>query len=215
MRLIVGLILAIVFIVAHPTGAAIAVDRAPAVVERKTFDPSHLPPEMPPLKPGEAALTQSRFDCNVEMKYVVLNARTNDGRCDTSIRVRAIRLMLRLHVTIWLPQNAPRKLSDHEEGHRQIAEEIYGDAERVARAVAKPIDGKTITGTGDDCPAAQKQAVQSAADDICTKYLDRTGNRTSVVGDMYDDLTGHGTKADPAEQEAIRQAFANEGISSR
>jgi hypothetical protein len=215
MRWIVGLIVGIAWIAAPRAGAEVAIERAPAVIERKTFDPSHRPPEMPPLKPGEAALTQARFDCNVEMTYVVVNSRAHEEKCDTSIRIRAVRLVLHLNVTIWLPQNAPAKLSNHEEGHRQIAEEIYRDAERVARAIARPIDGKTITGTGDDCPAAQKQAVQSAADDICKNYLDRTGNRTSVVGDIYDDLTGHGTRADPAEQEAIRQAFAKEEKSSR
>ena len=190
--------------------AEVTVDRTPAIVTRNTFDPAHPPSEMPPLSPGEAAVTQSRFDCDVETTYAVTSSREHDARCDASVRVKSIHLSLHLNVTIWLPQNAPAKLAAHEEGHRLIAEEIYLDAEKIARWIAAPTDGKTLAGVGDDCPAAEKAAVQSAIDSICQNYLDRTGKRTSAVGDIYDEMTAHGTRQDPGEQEAIREAFAKE-----
>ena len=187
--------------------ADVTIERKPATVERRTFDPAHPPSDMPPLKENEAALTESKFDCKVGMNYRVISHKHQPDGCEATLQVQGIHVDLELTVTIWLPENAPAKLVAHEEGHRRIAERIYAGAEQIARAIAKPLDGKRVTAIGPDCAAADKQASDSAATDFCKEYLRQTVTATSRVGGIYDDLTAHGTRAEPAEDEAIRQAF--------
>ena len=190
-----------------PGWGAVTIDRKPAVVEHRTFDPAHPPADMPPLKEAEAAVTESKFDCQVAMKYQVVGHQRGADGCTTTLLVQDIQATLQLNVIIWLPNSAGAKLTAHEEGHRRIAEQIYGDAERVARSAARGLDGKKVVATAPDCAAADKKATESSAHQFCEGYLTQTFDVTRQVGDAYDDLTAHGTRAEPAEDEAIRQAF--------
>ena len=85
------------------THADVTVEQKPVEIERKTFDPNHRPPEMPALKPGEAAVTESRFDCDADISYKIIERKTGDETCAVSLRVQAVhrvdkaqRLALRL-----------------------------------------------------------------------------------------------------------------------
>lgn len=187
--------------------AEVTVDRQPAVVERRTFDPAHRPPQMPPLRGNEAAVTESKFDCKVGMDYRVLDRNHRPDGCTATLQVQGIHIELQLRVVLWLPDHAPAKLIAHEEGHRQIAERVYAQAEQTARTIAKPMDGKRVIGDGADCAAAEKRATESTAGGFCKDYLRQTATTAGRVGDVYDDLTAHGTRAEPSEDEAIRQAF--------
>jgi hypothetical protein len=186
---------------------AVTIDRKPAVVEHRTFDPAHPPADMPPLKGAEAAVTESKFDCQVAMKYQVLGHQWGADGCVTTLLVQDIHATVQLNVIIWLPNSAGAKLTAHEEGHRRIAEQIYGDAERIARTVGQGLDGKKLVATASDCATADKKATDSSAQQFCEGYLKQTFDVTRQVGDAYDELTAHGTRAEPAEDEAIRQAF--------
>ena len=187
--------------------ADIIIDRVPTEVVHKTFDPLHPPASMPPLKENEAAITHSDFTCAVSMEYQVLNHRKHEGQVKADLQVQSVHATLRLRITIWLPKGASAKLSAHEEGHRQIDQRAYEDAEKIARTLAEKIDGRELEGEGDDLQAAEQAAVQPLEDGYCRDYLDQTGKLASKINDIYDDLTAHGTKLDPAEDEAIRQAF--------
>jgi hypothetical protein len=187
--------------------AEVTIDHKPLTVERRTFDPAHPPADMPPLKGGEAAVTESKFDCRVGMKYQVVGHKREPNGCVTTLTVQSVQATLQLNVIIWLPKGAAQKLAAHEEGHRRIAEQVYADAQQVARTVAASIDGKEVNGQAADCESADKQATDSFARQFCEQYLKRTFDVARQVGDLYDDLTAHGTRADPAEDEAIRQAF--------
>ena len=187
--------------------AEVTIIRKPAVVEHRTFDPAHRPAEMPPLKGAEAAVTESKFDCQVAMTYqVVGHQRTSDG-CRTTLRVQDIHATIQLNVIIWLPNGAGAKLSAHEECHRRIAEQVYCYASDVARSVARELSGKKVVATAGDCGAADKKAGDVSAHQFCDGYLKGTFEVARQVGDAYDDLTAHGTRLEPAEDEAIRQAF--------
>jgi hypothetical protein len=188
----------------------VTVDVNPVTVERKIFDPAHPPADMPSLHEREAALTQSEFSCGVAVTYQVLSHRQQDGLCHSVLKVRGLAITLQLKLVIWLPNNATPKLSAHEEGHREIAERVYQDAEKAARSITKSLEGKTLAGDAADCEAAEKGAVRAAADQFCHAYLDLTARPASRVGDIYDEITAHGTKKEPAEDEAIRQAFERE-----
>lgn len=187
--------------------AEVTVDRHPTIVERRTFDPAHRPADMPSLRGNEAAVTESKFDCKVAVDYRTIDTQRKPDGCKTTLQVRGVHIELQLKVILWVPEHAPAKLESHEEGHRRIAERVYEHAEQTARAIAKPVDGTRVTGEGADCDAAEKQATDSAAERFCKEYLRRTATAAGRVGDLYDDLTAHGTRAEPTEDEAIRQAF--------
>ena len=61
----------------------VTIEQKPAVIERKSFDPAHRPPEMPPLKPGEAAVTESQFDCAADLTYKVVDRNQTSDGCKT------------------------------------------------------------------------------------------------------------------------------------
>jgi len=187
--------------------AAVTVDRKPAVIERKMFDPGHRPSDMPALTGHESAVTQSQFECSVTLSYQVLSHKEQGGGCKAFLKVQGISVALQLKIVIWLPEGATPKLSAHEEGHRQIAERVYERAEKAARLIAKTVDETTIGGQAVDCDGAEKQATQNASSRFCESYLDQTARPSARVSEIYDDLTAHGTREEPAEDEAIRRAF--------
>jgi len=189
-------------------GADVTVSKKPPVVEQKTFDPAHPPTDMPPLKDDEAALTEARFDCAMNLTYVVTERKPAAERCTTVLQVRGVTITLQLKIVIWLPDKVPAKLTAHEEGHRQIDERVYEDAERVARDLAARLDGQSLSGEGVDCAAAEAAVTRAAADQFCKVYLKQIAGEAGRVGDAYDQITAHGTRSQPSEPEAIHQAFA-------
>jgi hypothetical protein len=188
----------------------VTVEQKPVVVERRTFDPVHRPAEMPPLKAGEAAVTESRFDCSADLSYRVSDRNPTAGGCTTTLRVESVHLTLTLKILIWLPTSAPQKLVAHEEGHSRIDQRIYEEAKTLAETEGRSTDGQLISASAADCTAAENKATQSAADEICKRYLQAVGQRTQRINQHYDSITSHGTKPLPAEDKAIEQAFDRE-----
>ncbi len=186
---------------------SVTIKREPPVVEHKIFDPSHPPKAMPHLSGDEAAVTEAVFNCSLNTTYHVDEQIGGDGGCRSTIRIKAIQIDLQVHITIWLPIDAKEKLKAHEEGHRRITERIYKErAENAARAAATRADGKQFTGKGKDCDQAVNAAMGQADTLLCQSYLKETGGVAGRIGDLYDDLTRHGTNKLPEDQ-AIRQAF--------
>ena len=202
--------IASVLLLAAAASADVKITREPAAVEHKTFDPAHRPADMPPLKGNEAAVTQSTFECQVGVNYEVVSRKPEGGRCATSIRLEGVRMTIHLKIVIWLPQGSPAKLKAHEEGHRQIDQRVYDGAESIARQIARAIDGQTVTGEADTCDTAEKEATKVAAGKLCRLYIEKVAKPASRISDTYDQITAHGTRAEPAEEEAIRQSFAAE-----
>jgi hypothetical protein len=188
--------------------AAVTIKRQAPVVEQKAFDPADPPKEMPHLNQGEAAVTESVFKCGVSTTYHVVERHPQDGKCESVLKIDGLELTLQLHITIWLPEKAPQKLAGHEEGHRRMAERIYREsAESTARAAAEKLNGRQIKGTGSDCDAASTAALNDADTRLCQEYLNQIGGMASRLGDIYDEITAHGTRLSPAEDEAIAQSF--------
>lgn len=199
-----------VLLLAGVARADVTITRKPPVVEHKTFDPAHRPTDMPPLSGNEAAVTQSMFECQVAVDYQIVSRKPADGGWVTAIKLDGVRMTLTMKVVIWLPEHAPAQLKAHEEGHREIDERAYGDADRTARQIGQAMDGQTITGEGATSQASEKQATDSAAAMLCRSYIERVAKRAARIGDRYDQITAHGTRAQPPQEEAIRQAFARD-----
>jgi hypothetical protein len=191
-----------------PAAAAVKVQKADAVIERRTFDPANRPEGMPELEPGLDAACAYRYGCQVAMRYQIISQRKQpDGRCRTAIRVFDVRPMLTLNVTIWLPEGAGEKLKAHEEGHRRIMERIYQTAEVDAAAAAKKWEGRRVDGEGETCEQAAQDLLAAASKELATEYAATVVDRARRVDAIYDELTNHGLRAEPGEDEAIRKAF--------
>ncbi|HEY7086565.1 MAG TPA: hypothetical protein VH518_00670 [Tepidisphaeraceae bacterium] len=188
------------------TRGEVTIDRTDAVIEHKTFDPKHPPADMPSLHPNEAAVTQSFFGAESHVGGEVVDRHAVPEGCQASIKVDSVHMTVRLRITVWLPKDAPPKLVKHEEGHRELAEHFYKDAESIAREEAQKLIGQTVTGTGKNCEEAGDNALKHAAQELGQRYLARTDIPCSKAQEIYDQLTLHGTNAF-AESKAIEEAI--------
>jgi hypothetical protein len=197
-----------------PAGERVAeqevkVDVAPPEVRTRTFDPKNPPSDMPPLKPGEAAVTQSNFSAQALIGALVVDQTPGDKQCAATVRVNSVSLTARLEITIWLPQGGATKLTAHEDGHRRIDEQFYAGAEKVARELSERMLTREFKGTAGVCDEAVQAAIQKAGNELCGQYMDAVQRPAARAQEIYDELTDHGRNK-LGEDAAIRQAVEQE-----
>lgn len=176
------------------------------VYEHHEFDPANPPAEMPRLTPGENAVTQSYFGADARVGGQVFQTRQVNGEFEVSIKVDMVRMTLQMRAHIWVPKNTTPKLTNHEEGHRLIAERFYANAETLARPLADGLLGQILIVRGPDPQMAADQALREAAQSLGAKYLALTDEPCAKVQREYDRITAHGTNA-VKEDAAIEQAM--------
>lgn len=202
----VGWLLLLGCIGAGAARGPVVVDRQPAQIETKYFDPANRSREMPPLKGTEAAVTQSQFGIASLMEVAITQHQPDRGQEQVTAHVDRVRVTLDLKITIWLPENANEKLTAHEEGHRRVAELFYRDAEKKAEAIAREWIGTDLSGEGKDTESAASAAMNKAMEQINARYMAVVSLPASRAQEKYDELTDHGrNKLD--EDEAIRRAM--------
>ena len=82
---------------------------------------------------------------------------------------------------------------------------IYQDAEQAARDAAEDALDRQWEGDAADPDVAGKIATDAAVEAISHQYLHATADKAFRIGEIYDDLTKHGTNA-KQEDDAIREA---------
>jgi hypothetical protein len=93
---------------------------------------------------------------------------------------------------------------DHEDGHRQIPEYYYKNAEAIARRIAEPYIGKVIDISGRDLCKAVRAALQQTGADITNEYNRQMPVETTQA--RFDLLTEHSRKGIPVP-DAVAQAL--------
>jgi len=178
----------------------VKVTKKPADVQHRTFDPRRPPREMPELKPPENAVCASDFlsNANVGAQGVQIDA------THAKLTVNLIEVTLQLNITIWLPVNPPKTVVEHEEGHRQIAEYFYKNADAIARRVAEPYLGKTLEISGRDLRKAASVAVDKIGGEITDAYNKEM--QVELTESRYDAITDHSRKDIPVP-DAVAQAI--------
>lgn len=197
--------LAAVLFVTAPALAQVEVDRKPPAAVTKTFNPKKPPKEMPPLRPGEAAVCESKFLCQVQVEVEISSAPGEPTEC----KVTGIKSELRLDVVIWLPNDTTHKIRLHEDGHRQISEHYYANAEAVAKKLGAEYVGKALEVKSPE-PADTRPVIQRVANEFCQKYLATIEMPSEKAQMKYDQLTDHGRNK-LSEREAIRRAIESVG----
>ena len=130
-----------------------------------------------------------------------------DEEIEVTIAIRSLNPTLSLKTTIYLPEQPPPHLSDHELGHKRIAEKIYETAEAHALRLAEAKLGKTFTQKGKDLGTARKAALKVAGDELCAEYSVAVRDEAQRVQEIYDELTDHGLNSRLREEQAIQLAF--------
>jgi len=184
---------------------AVSVKKAVVSLERRTFDPRHLPPEMPPLKPTEAGLCAFKFECQTWFGAEV----PLDDRETADATVTAAKVWLTLKITLWTKERAPPKLVAHEEGHRTIAELFYVPAESIAQDLAEKMIGRKFPVRLREREAVMQRELKKLQEVFVKEYLDATGQRCIFAQERFDVITNHGLNSIP-ERDAMAKALAEE-----
>jgi hypothetical protein len=196
----------------------VTVERRAPTTQFVTFDPAHPPPDVAKLQHGENALTRMLFNCTVKLKYETIDKHFHDGQWHVTTRLGEVDVTLDLTNTIYLPEQANDRLRAHEMGHAKINGIIYReDADDAANRFAREAMHRTWEGEGASVDAAGKTATDAAVNWIADQYLKATANKAFRIGEIYDDLTKHGTNnklVSDAIFDAIEKQREEEGLST-
>jgi hypothetical protein len=198
---------------ARPAAAEVKVEKKPPVVEHKTFDPANKPKEMPELHGNELAATTSQYDCTMGVSTEMTQRLLPNNHALVAYSVRRVTVSLTLKITVWLPDNASERIKAHEEGHREIAERGYAKGDELARKAANRIDGRRVVGDAESPDKAEQIAngkVKGLSEEFTKAYREALVIPVTRVQDLYDEITAHGTKAEPDVKTAIDMAFARQ-----
>jgi len=168
-----------------------------------TFDPAAPPVGMPPLHSGEAAVCDADF---IARSSVRGQPRRTDST-HAMLTITNVMMTLQLQTNVWVPIDAPQTITDHEEGHREIAEYNYQTADKLAERIAAAYIGKRVEVTGDDLDSAASQKLLEIATEITNEYTKQINNSPTQL--LYDDITDHsrnGVIAKDAVDHAIKNA---------
>ena len=174
--------------------------KMPAQRNTRYFDPKSPPPDRPPLMGPEAAVSVGDFRSDASVGGQVMQIDATHAKA----RINRIKVTLQLNMTIWLPNNPQQRTVEHEEGHRQISEYYYRNADRIARRIAEPHFGKTIDLSGADLRHVLSTAIDKIAEEITVEYKRQMPVETTQA--RYDDITEHGRKEIPVP-DAVAQAL--------
>lgn len=174
--------------------------KMPAQVGTRYFDPKRPPRDRPPLKGPEEAVCAGDFLSNASVGAQAMQTDATHAKAT----INRIKVMLQLDMTIWLPNNPQKWTIEHEDGHRQISEYYYQNAEAVARRVAESYIGKTVDISGSDLRKALSAAVGKIAEEITNEYNRQMPVETTQ--DRYDTITEHSRKEIPVA-DAVAQAL--------
>ncbi len=174
--------------------------KMPAQVGTRYFDPKRPPRDRPPLTGPEEAVCAGDFLSDASVGAQAMQTDPTHAKAT----INRIKVTLQLDMTIWLPNNPQKWTVEHEEGHRQISEYYYRNAEVVARRIAEPYLGKTIDISGRDLRKALSDAVGKVAEEITNEYNRQMPVETTQ--DRFDTITEHSRKDIPVP-DAVAQAL--------
>jgi len=180
--------------------AQVTLTKVPVNVSTQTFDPRRPPRNMPPLTPPEEAVCASDFLSDASVGGQAEQTDATHGK----LTINQIKVTLQLDITIWLPKNPPKTTAEHEDGHRQISEYYYRNAEMVARRIAERFLGKVIDLNGHDLRKLASAALKQAGAEITNEYNKQMPVETTQA--RYDSITEH-SRSDIRVADAVALAL--------
>ena len=163
---------------------------------------------MPRLSAGEAAACDSEFLADV----TVGGQPQRTDATHATLTVAHINVKLQLNLTIWTPAGATSRVTEHEQGHREIAEYYYQTADKLAERIASRYMGRQIEISGTDLAAVSSKPLQELAADIANEYKSELNPGPTQL--LYDDITDH-SRNDVVVKDAVEHAIKNAAIESK
>ena len=183
------------------------ISKQPVNFAQRTFDPANPPSDMPPLAQEEYAACDSDFLSNAT---VAGQTRQTDASHAT-ITVTHIKMDLQLNLTIWVPNDVTPRVTEHEEGHRQIAEYYYQSAGEIAARIARTYVGRQVDISATDLQAESNRFLRETAAEITADYSrELNPGRTQL---LYDSITDH-SRNEVVVKDAVAHAIKNVPIES-
>lgn len=106
---------------------------------------------------------------------------------------------------MWMPDNPPEGLRQHEDGHAEICRRVYADAEESAKKIAQSMIGKEYSGTGSSIVEASKFASGIAVVDYSNEFEAEVAKKCQDISEIYDYLASY-TSTDKAK--LVDEAFS-------
>jgi hypothetical protein len=185
------------------TGASgTIINKQPVAFANRTFDPAAPPADMPALTLGEQAVCDSDFLSNAS---VAGESRQPDATHAT-VTITQIKVTLQLNITIWAPSGATQHVIEHEEGHREISEYYYRNADKVAERIAATYMGRQVEISGTDLGAESSKVLQQMATEITDEYNKELDPGPTQL--LYDTITDH-SRNDVIVKDAVAAAIKN------
>jgi hypothetical protein len=185
--------------------AAPIIIKQPVNFASRTFDPANPSSDMPPLPPGENA----QCDSNFTSKANVGGQTRRTDATHATLTITRVKVTLQLNLTIWVPAEVTQHVIEHEEGHRQISEYYYQNADKLAGRIASPYLGKQIEISGADLDAESNKALLQIAADITDEYNHELNTEPTQL--LYDSITDH-SRNEVVAQDAVDHALKNVSI---
>jgi hypothetical protein len=186
---------------------AVTINKQPVNFASRTFDPAHPPSDMPPLTEGEYAACVSDFLSNAT---VAGQTRQTDATHAT-LTVTHIKMDLQLNIAIWLPNEATQHVTEHEEGHRQIAKYYYQSADKLAERIATTYLGRQVDIADTDLQADSSKFLQQTAAAITADYGRELNPGPTQL--LYDSITDH-SRNEVVVKDAVAHAIKNAAVES-
>jgi len=120
--------------------------------------------------------------------------------------VTAVSIKVALPLRTWLPFGCKDKLRAHEAGHIKMCEELYKNADTVARQCATEMMGRHIQSAADNEESARESAITEATRTLDSEYREKMSSAADGAGVIYDRITNHGMN-DVPEEKAMKEAF--------
>ena len=181
--------------------------KQPPAVANRTFDPASPPADMPPLSSGENAECDSNFVSNASVRG---ETRQTDAT-NATVTITQIRITLQLNITIWVPAGTTQRVTEHEQGHRQISEYYYQSADKLAERIAATYIGRRIDISGLDLNVESNKVLQQVAADINAEYHRELNPQPTQL--LYDSITDHGRNG-VIVKDAVDHAIKNVMVES-
>ena len=182
--------------------AAPIIDKQPAAITNSTFDPLNPPGEVASLSSGENAACDSKFESNASVSGDTRETDATHG----IVTVTQVKMTLHLNLTIWTPADVTQHVIEHENGHRQISEYYYQNADKIAARIASTYIGKQVEISGADLNAESNKALQQMATEITDEYNRELNPEPTQL--LYDTITDH-SRNEVVVQDAVAAALKN------
>jgi hypothetical protein len=187
-----------------PPGSTIRIERRPPTEVIRGLDERE--PDGQPALPSSSgqAMTGCTFSSGpiFSIRRVVL-AETGEG-CRVQVEVLGADVVVELRVTTWIAADAPRRLEEHESGHRRICSSVYETASDAAREAAAMLLGRGFEGVGPTCDEAIERAIRDGPRPLFEHRFDYlTADVTRRANAHFDRVTEHGQSNFPPARIAL------------